>query len=151
MIPDVCNHSGSLNSTSFLIQCRFVIMRCRRNVTLVYINWPMVKLVLLYAVSFKVAKPLADAEDLLYSKMLILRPSACRSSQLFPSLLPTPCGLRSRGTRRVSVLCEAGFLGAERGCVFDKQALALAHGSHEIQLGCSFACFCLFPGSWLGF
>lgn len=84
----------------------------------------MVKLVLLYALSFKVAKPLADVEDLLYSKMLILKPSACRSSQLFSCLLPTPCGLRSQVTRLVSILCEAGFLGAERGCVFDKQALA---------------------------
>lgn len=102
-----------------------------------YIDGPAAKLVLLCVVSFTVANHLRMLRA--YS---ILQ---CSSLTVFPGLLRLPAaGL-------VSILWEAGFLGAERGRVFDTQALAPAHGRRGSRLGCSFACFYLFPGSRLGF
>lgn len=40
-------------------------MRCYKNSIFVYINQPMVKLVLLYIISLKVTEPIEDAEDCL--------------------------------------------------------------------------------------
>lgn len=42
------------------IQCRFetMLMSCHRNLILVYINWPMAELVLLYTVLLKVTEPI---------------------------------------------------------------------------------------------
>lgn len=44
--------------------CRFIIVyiRCHRNLTLVYINWPVVKLVSLHVVSFKVSERIKDVK-----------------------------------------------------------------------------------------
>ena len=42
----------------------YKLMRSHRNLTLVDINYPMGKSVLLYAVFLKVVEPLIDIEDL---------------------------------------------------------------------------------------
>lgn len=39
-----------------------MVMRCCRNLTFVFTNWPMVKLVLLYTVLLKVTEPIHNVK-----------------------------------------------------------------------------------------